>query len=45
MAKTPWKQELIWCRRNEAGVLIDTAEKLPINQAFVPTVTVPPTTK
>jgi hypothetical protein len=36
--KTPWTQELIWCRRNEQGVLIDTAEKLPTGQAFIPTV-------
>ncbi|MCG7410595.1 hypothetical protein MH117_24670 [Paenibacillus sp. ACRRX] len=34
----PWMQELIWVRRNEQGVIIGTAEKLPPNVAFIPTV-------
>lgn len=38
MEKTPWKQELIWCRRNEQGVLVNTAEILPFGQNFIPTV-------
>jgi hypothetical protein len=36
--KPQWEQELLWVKRNEAGVIIGISDKPPSSEDFIPTI-------